>query len=91
VSSFSTILIRYSVAIEHLPFNGGRQDGGGARTYAPPPGRAGTGAGQAASIGYARTSTARQELASQLEALHRAECHKVFKEQISTRVKVACQ
>jgi DNA invertase Pin-like site-specific DNA recombinase len=39
-------------------------------------------------IGYARTSTARQELASQLEALQRAECHKVFKEQISTRVKV---
>ncbi|MEV7442801.1 recombinase family protein, partial [Streptomyces sp. NPDC091204] len=39
-------------------------------------------------IGYARTSTARQELASQLEAVHRAECHKVFKEQISTRVKV---
>ncbi|MFI6728640.1 recombinase family protein [Streptomyces sp. R-74717] len=39
-------------------------------------------------IGYARTSTARQELASQLEALHRAECHKVFKEQTSTRVKV---
>ncbi|MFE9883003.1 recombinase family protein [Streptomyces sp. NPDC005784] len=39
-------------------------------------------------IGYARTSSARQELASQLEALHRAECHKVFKEQISTRVKV---
>ncbi|WEH43432.1 recombinase family protein [Streptomyces sp. AM 2-1-1] len=38
--------------------------------------------------GYARTSTARQELASQLEALHRAECHKVFKEQISTRIKV---
>ncbi|MGW6835826.1 hypothetical protein ACWGCI_20780 [Streptomyces sp. NPDC054949] len=28
-------------------------------------------------IGYARTSTARQELAGQLEALHRAECHKV--------------
>lgn len=39
-------------------------------------------------IGYARTSHARQKLASQLEALHRAECHKVFKEQISTRVKV---
>ncbi|MFJ4526114.1 recombinase family protein [Streptomyces sp. NPDC088810] len=37
---------------------------------------------------FARTSTARQELASQLEALHRAQCHKVFKEQISTRVKV---
>ncbi|MFJ8745606.1 hypothetical protein ACIRL2_40380 [Embleya sp. NPDC127516] len=39
-------------------------------------------------IGYARTSTARQELGSQLEALRRAECHKVFQEQISTRVKV---
>ncbi|MER5682195.1 recombinase family protein [Streptomyces sp. NPDC002205] len=39
-------------------------------------------------IGYARTSTARQELASQLEALHRAQCHKVFKEQIGTRIKV---
>lgn len=39
-------------------------------------------------IGYARTSTARQELASQLEALHRAECHEVFQEQISTRVKI---
>ncbi|MEH0509591.1 recombinase family protein [Streptomyces sp. B21-106] len=39
-------------------------------------------------IGYARTSTARQELASQLEALHAADCHKVFQEQISTRIKV---
>ncbi|MEV7559613.1 recombinase family protein [Streptomyces sp. NPDC089795] len=39
-------------------------------------------------IGYARTSTARQELASRPEALHRAECHKVFKERISTRVKM---
>ncbi|MEU2360117.1 recombinase family protein [Streptomyces noursei] len=39
-------------------------------------------------IGYARTSTARQELASQLEALQRAECHKVFQERISTRVKI---
>jgi hypothetical protein len=39
-------------------------------------------------IGYARTSTARQELASQLEALRRAECHKIFSEQIGTRVKV---
>ncbi|MGI5213957.1 recombinase family protein [Plantactinospora sp. CA-290183] len=36
----------------------------------------------------ARTSTARQELASQLDALRRAECHKIFQEQISTRVKV---
>lgn len=39
-------------------------------------------------IGYARTSTARQELTSQLEALRRAECHKIFSEQISTRIKV---
>lgn len=41
-----------------------------------------------ARIGYARTSTARQELTSQLEALRGAECHKVFREQISTRIKV---
>ncbi|MEU0506154.1 recombinase family protein [Nocardia sp. NPDC005998] len=39
-------------------------------------------------IGYARTSTARQELASQLEALRKAQCHKIFHEQISTRIKV---
>lgn len=40
-------------------------------------------------IGYARTSTARQELACQLEALYAADCHKVFSEQIiSTRIKV---
>ncbi|MGH3233232.1 MAG: recombinase family protein [Streptosporangiaceae bacterium] len=44
--------------------------------------------GRPVRIGYARTSTARQELASQLEALSRAECHKIFREQISTRVKV---
>ncbi|MFE3186445.1 recombinase family protein [Streptomyces violascens] len=36
----------------------------------------------------ARTSTARQELASQLETLHAADCHKVFCERISTRIKV---
>jgi DNA invertase Pin-like site-specific DNA recombinase len=50
------------------------------------PGAADRAAG--ADRGYARTSTARQELASQLEALRRAECHKIFQEQISTRVKV---
>jgi AAA ATPase-like protein/resolvase-like protein len=44
--------------------------------------------GRPVRIGYARTSTARQELASQLEALRRAECHKIFHEQISTRIKV---
>lgn len=39
-------------------------------------------------IGYARTSTARHELASQLEALKEADCHKIYQEQISTRIKV---
>lgn len=39
-------------------------------------------------IGYARTSTATQELASQLDVLARAGCTRVFSEQISTRVKV---
>jgi len=39
-------------------------------------------------IGYARTSTVRQELASQLAALERAPCTRVFSEKISSRVKV---
>jgi len=39
-------------------------------------------------VGYATTSTARQELASQLDALREADCPKVFKERISTRIKV---
>ncbi|MFE7171333.1 recombinase family protein [Streptomyces sp. NPDC057616] len=39
-------------------------------------------------IGYARTSTARQELVSRLEALHAADCQKVIHEQISTRIKI---
>lgn len=39
-------------------------------------------------IGYARTSAATQELASQLDALARAGCTRVFSEQISTRVKI---
>ncbi|WHM37470.1 recombinase family protein [Streptomyces sp. BPTC-684] len=38
-------------------------------------------------IGYARCSTAAQELQSQLDMLARAECTKVFSEKISTRVK----
>ncbi|MFJ3221227.1 recombinase family protein [Kitasatospora sp. NPDC086801] len=38
-------------------------------------------------IGYARTSMVRQELASQIEALEAAHCHKIFQEKISTRVK----
>ena len=39
-------------------------------------------------IGYARCSTAGQELQSQFAALHTAGCKRVFSEKISTRVKV---
>jgi DNA invertase Pin-like site-specific DNA recombinase len=39
-------------------------------------------------IGYARCSTAQQELQSQLGALERAECKRIFSEKISTRIKV---
>src|SRR5450755_1457776 len=45
-------------------------------------------AGQPIRIGYARCSTARQELASQLAALEVAGCTRVFSEKISTRVRV---
>ncbi|MEU9737018.1 recombinase family protein [Streptomyces sp. NPDC048002] len=41
-----------------------------------------------ARVGYARCSTAQQELQSQLEALAEAGCDPVFSEKISTRVKV---
>jgi len=45
-------------------------------------------AGLAIRIGYARCSVATQELASQIDALERAECKRIFSEKISTRVKV---
>jgi hypothetical protein len=45
-------------------------------------------AGRPIRIGYARCSTERQELASQLAALQEAGCTRVFSEKISTRVKV---
>ncbi|MET7859820.1 recombinase family protein [Streptomyces sp. NPDC005318] len=43
--------------------------------------------GAAIRLGYARTSTAGQELQSQLDALARADCTRVFSEQVSSRVK----
>ncbi|MEU6708152.1 recombinase family protein [Streptomyces wuyuanensis] len=39
-------------------------------------------------VGYARWSTAQQELQSQLDAFQEAGCDPVFSEKISTRVKV---
>ncbi|ORT49009.1 recombinase family protein [Frankia sp. KB5] len=39
-------------------------------------------------IGYARCSTAQQDLASQIEALQAAYCKRIFSEKISTRIKV---
>lgn len=45
-------------------------------------------AGPPIRIGYARCSNATQELASQLDALERARCTRIFSEQISSRIKI---
>jgi DNA invertase Pin-like site-specific DNA recombinase len=62
------------------------------RAWVPGPaidaGAAGLPAGRPIRIGYARCSTARQELASQLAALQEAGCTRIFSEKISTRIKV---
>jgi len=39
-------------------------------------------------LGYARCSTATQELQTQLDALAAAQCTRVFSEKISTRIKI---
>lgn len=44
--------------------------------------------GAAIRIGYARCSTAQQELQTQVEALQRAACKRIFSEKISSRVTV---
>ncbi|WP_346094104.1 recombinase family protein [Streptomyces olivaceiscleroticus] len=38
-------------------------------------------------MGYTRCSTAQQELQSQLDALERAECKRIFSEKSSTRIR----
>ncbi|MFG2120998.1 recombinase family protein [Streptomyces sp. NPDC048710] len=65
------------------------EDRGPGRTWKPGPPIEAAPAAEASKpirIGYARCSTAQQELASQLDAL-RPVCKRIFSEKISTRVK----
>ncbi|MGW5682817.1 recombinase family protein [Nonomuraea sp. NPDC003754] len=62
----------------------GRSWAAGAAIHAPAP----QAATKPARVGYARCSTAQQELQSQLDALADAGCDPVFSERISTRIKV---
>jgi DNA invertase Pin-like site-specific DNA recombinase len=68
------------------------QDRAPGKSWSPGPavdsGAAEVHAGRPIRVGYARCSTARQELASQLAALEEAGCTRVFSEKISTRIKV---
>ncbi len=63
-------------------------DRGPGRTCPPVAAAAPEPTGTPIRIGYARCSTATQELASQLDALAAARCIRVFSEKISTRIKV---